>query len=190
PHEVIGFANHNKNVYIGAGGRETIDRTHFIGAATGMERIMGRERSPVRDVLDHADELFGGALPPITYLLTVRARDDGGRLVTRGLFAGEGKRCFQEGARLSRRVNLSLLPRPITRCVVWLDPAEYRSTWLGNKAIYRTRMAMADGGELVVLAPGVRRFGEDPGIDRLIRRHGYRGTSRTLESVRRDPGLA
>ena len=99
PHEVIGFANHNKNVYVGAGGRETIDRTHFIGAATGMERIMGRERSPVRDVLDHADERFGGALPPITYLLTVRARDEGGRLVTEACSRARARPASRQGAR-------------------------------------------------------------------------------------------
>jgi nickel-dependent lactate racemase len=196
PHEVAGVSNHNKNVYVGAGGRETINKTHFIGAVYGMERIMGRERSPVRQIFDYADEHLAGDLPPVTYLLTVRGRDAGdpqtprGRLVTRGLFAGEGAACFRRGARLCRRVNVSLLARPIQRCVVWLDPAELRSTWLGNKAIYRTRMAMADGGELIVLAPGVHRFGEDPGMDRLIRRYGYRGTAETLESVARHADLA
>jgi len=189
PHEVIGIANHNKNVYVGVGGRETIDKTHFIGAVHGMERVMGRARSPVRDVFDYADAHFAGSLP-ITYLLTVRGRDARGALVTRGLFAGEGRACFDRGARLCREVNVTLLARPLRRCVVWLDPSEFRSTWLGNKAIYRTRMAMADGGELVVLAPGVRRFGEDPAIDRLIRRHGYHGTPRTLAAVAEDPELA
>jgi nickel-dependent lactate racemase len=189
PHEVIGFANHNKNIQVGVGGRETIDRTHFVGAVCGMEQIMGRARSPVRDLLDHADEHFVRRLP-VSYLLTVRARDAADHLVTRGLFAGNDKACFERAARLSRRVNLTLLDRPLQKCVVWLDPAEFKSTWLGNKAIYRTRMAMADGGELVVLGPGIQRFGEDPGIDRLIRRHGYRGTPRTLAQVRRDPELA
>ena len=190
PHEVAGISNHNKNLYIGAGGRDTINKTHFLGAVYGMERIMGRARSPVRAVFDYADEHLASALPEVTYLLTVRALAAGGRLVTRGLFAGEGSACFHRGADLCRRVNMSLLDRPLQRCVVWLDPAEYRSTWLGNKAIYRTRMAMATGGELVVLAPGVSRFGEDPGIDRLIRRHGYRGTAETLASVGRDAELA
>jgi nickel-dependent lactate racemase len=189
PHEVAGISNHSKNVYVGAGGRETIDRTHFIGAVYGMERVMGRARSPVREVFEHADAHLAAGLP-VTYLLTVRARDREGRIVTRGLFAGEGSACFERGAALCRKVNLRFLDRPVARCVVWLDPAGFRSTWLGNKAIYRTRMAMADGGELIVLAPAVRRFGEDPGLDRLIRRHGYRGTPRTLEALEQDPELA
>ncbi len=67
--------------------------------------------------------------------------------------------------------------------VVYLDPEEFKSTWLGNKSIYRTRMAIADRGELVVLAPGVRTFGEDPAIDGLIRKYGYRTTPEILSFV-------
>jgi hypothetical protein len=73
--------------------------------------------------------------------------------------------------------------------VVYLDPQEYKSTWLGNKSIYRTRMALADGGELIVLAPGLKEFGEDAEIDRLIRKFGYRRTPETLEAVRNHPEL-
>jgi hypothetical protein len=127
---------------------------------------------------------------PIVYRHTDRARDAEGRLVTRGLYAGDDTACFRRGAELCRRVKLDLLPRAPRKVVVYLDELEYKSTWLGNKAIYRTRMAIADGGELIVLAPGVRTFGEDETIDRLIRRHGYRGTPATLEAVRRHPELA
>src|SRR5207248_3499165 len=57
-------------------------------------------------------------------------------------------------------------------------------------AVYRTRMAIADRGELVVLAPGVRQFGEDAAIDALIRRFGYRGTPATIAAVEAHPDLA
>lgn len=73
--------------------------------------------------------------------------------------------------------------------VAWLDPEEFHSTWLGNKAIYRSRMAIADGGHLTVLAPAVASFGEDKEIDRLIRRYGYRGTEATLTAVDRNAEL-
>jgi hypothetical protein len=69
----------------------------------------------------------------------------------------------------------------IKKCVVYLDPSEFTSTWLGNKSVYRTRMAMADGGELIVLAPGVHQFGEDKAVDALIRKYGYKGRLHTLE---------
>ena len=73
--------------------------------------------------------------------------------------------------------------------MVYLDPIEFKSTWLGNKAIYRTRMAMADKGELVIIAPGLKEFGEDAEIDRLIRKYGYLGTETTLDQVKRNEEL-
>ena len=190
PHEVVGFANGNKNIFIGTGGAEGINRSHFLGAVYGMERMMGRADTPVRRVLNNASAQFGPALPPILYVLTVVGRAADGRLVMRGLFAGDDPACFEQAAALSLKCNFEMLDRPIRKAVVWLDPAEFRSTWLGNKAVYRTRMAMANGGELLVLAPGVETFGEDPAIDALIRWFGYRGTPRTLDAVREDAELA
>jgi nickel-dependent lactate racemase len=189
PHEVIGIANHAKNVFIGAGGSDLINKSHWLGAVYGIERILGRADTPVRALLNYAGEHLAKHLP-LVYLLTVRGRDPGGRLVTRGLFAGDDLACFHRGAALCRQVNLDRLDRAPAKVVVYLEPDEFRSTWLGNKAVYRTRMAIADGGELIVLAPGVREFGEDPTIDRLIRRFGYRGTPATLEATRREPELA
>lgn len=189
PHEVIGIANHNKNIFVGAGGKDIINRSHYLGAVYGMERIMGRAKTPVRDVLDYASANFAARLP-IVYLLTVRQIDANGNLVTRGLFAGDDAACFRRGAELSRQVNLFRVDRAPKKVVVYLDSAKFQSTWIGNKAIYRSRMAIADGGELIVLAPGVHEFGEDDTIDALIRRHGYRGTPATIAATARDPGLA
>jgi nickel-dependent lactate racemase len=188
PHEVIGIANHSKNVFVGTGGKESIDRSHFLGAVCGMESMMGQPHTPVRDVLNYMSGQLARQLP-LTYLCTVRKKDARGTIQTHGLYAGDDEACFLAGAPLVQRLNLDLLERPLRKVVVHLDPHEFRTTWLGNKALYRTRMAIADGGELVVLGPGVRRFGEDAGIDRLIRRHGYRGTAHTLARVREDPEL-
>ena len=182
PHEVVGMANHNKNIFVGTGGPEGINRSHFLGAAYGMERMMGRADTPVRRVLDYASEHFATGLP-IVYVLTVVGRDAQGDLCVRGLFVGDGRDCFNRAAALSLRVNFEMLDEPIRKAVVYLDPAEFKSTWLGNKSVYRTRMAIADGGELVVLAPGLREFGEDAEIDRLIRKYGYVGTPEVLSLV-------
>jgi nickel-dependent lactate racemase len=189
PHEVIGMANYNKNIFVGTGGAAGIDRSHFLGAVYGMERMMGCADTPVRRVLNYASEHFARHLP-IVYILTVIARDDAGGLATRGLFVGDDAECFERAAALSRTVNFALLSRPIRKAVVYLDPSEFKSTWLGNKAIYRTRMALADGAELIVLAPGVKEFGEDPAIDRLIRKYGYIGTGCVLKAVRENADLA
>ncbi len=189
PHEVVGIANHAKNVFVGVGGQDTINKTHFIGAVCGMESVMGRPESPVRSVFRYMSSRFLGNLP-LSYLLTVRTTDAAGNAVTCGLYAGDDDNCFLNGAGLCREVNVCLLDKPITRAVVYLDPDSYKSAWLGNKAIYRMRMAMADGGELTILAPGVSTFGEDPQIDRLIRKYGYRGTEYVLAAVGDNQDLA
>jgi nickel-dependent lactate racemase len=185
PHEVIGLANYNKNILVGTAGPMSIHRSHYLGAVVGMERIMGRADNPVRRVLNRAADQFLRKIP-IVYVLTVVDTSE----VVRGLFIGDDLECFQLAAALSVQVNIQLLDRPIHKAVVFLDPEEFHSTWLGNKAIYRTRMALADGAELIVLAPGVKQFGEDPTIDRMIRRFGYHGTPATLEMVRQNPELA
>jgi nickel-dependent lactate racemase len=179
PHEVSGMANYNKNILIGTGGPDSINRSHYLGAVFGMERIMGRADNPVRHVLNYASEKYLKNLP-IVYVLTVVGVTANGKSVLRGIFIGDDIECFHRAADLSLRVNFAMLDRPISKAVVYLDPREYHSTWLGNKAIYRTRMALADGAELIILAPGVKHFGEDRRIDALIRKYGYRGTSATL----------
>jgi nickel-dependent lactate racemase len=189
PHEVIGMANYNKNILVGTGGPDSINRSHFLGAVYGMERIMGRSDTPVRRVLNYAARQFIHDLP-IVYVLTVVGTNEDGRLGVRGLYIGDDDECFQKASELSLKVNFFMLDTEIRKAVVYLDPEELRSTWLGNKAIYRTRMALADGAELIVLAPGVKEFGEDATIDRLIRKHGYFGTPATLRAVEKDPELA
>jgi nickel-dependent lactate racemase len=189
PHEVMGMANYTKNILIGTGGSEGINKSHFLGAAYGMERIMGRADTPVRRVLNYAMHQFAAQLP-VVYVHTVIGRKEEGALALRGLYVGDGERSFTMPAELSLKVNFRMLDRPIGKCVVYLDPGEYKSTWLGNKAIYRTRMAMADGGELVVMAPGVREFGEDRTVDGLIRKYGYHGTPATLKAVAENADLA
>lgn len=175
PHEVAGIANHAKNIYIGAGGSDMIHKSHYLGAVYGMERVMGRADNPVRAVLQYAARAAGLR---VHYLLKVSGSGK--------LFAGPDDACFYEAA---AHVHIDLLERAPRRVVVSLDPQEYRSTWLGNKAIYRTRMAIADGGELIVLAPGVRCFGEDPTIDALIRRYGYRDSATVQRQVAENADL-
>lgn len=188
PHEVSGMANYTKNLVVGTGGAEAINKSHFLGAVYGIERILGRADNPVRRLFDYADREYLSKLP-VLYVLTVIGRSADGRLVVRGMFIGEDRECFERAAELAFAVNVELLPQPPAKVVAYLDPTEYKSTWLGNKAVYRTRMAIADGGELVVLAPGVSRFGEDEEIDRLIRKYGYVGRERVLAAVGREPDL-
>jgi len=199
PHEVIGMANHAKNIFVGTGGKEAIDKSHFAGAAYGMERMMGRADTPVRSLFDEGLRRFGGELPPVLWVLTVvgarsyaeasAAGKPRGSLAVRGLYIGFGRECFEKAAALSRQVNVDIMDEPIHKAVVYLEPEEFRTTWLGNKAIYRTRMVIADGGELLILAPGLERFGEDLGVDALIRKHGYRPGAEIIAKAAADAEL-
>ena len=184
PHEVIGMANHAKNVFVGVGGSAMINTSHMIGAVCGMEKAMGRDHTPVRQLFDYAFEQFM-AKRPILWVLTVNTAP-GGKIASHGLFIGEGRNCLTEAVKLAQKRNIDYVEHGLKKCVVYLDPSEFTSTWLGNKAVYRTRMAMADGGELIILAPGVRQFGEDKTVDGLIRKYGYRGRLHTLETFRRE----
>jgi nickel-dependent lactate racemase len=188
PHEVVGMANYNKNIFVGTGGSEGINKSHYLGAVWGMERMMGRADTPVRKVLNYASEHFAKNLP-VLYFLTVVATDSDGKPEIRGLFIGDDEDCFLKACQLSLKVNFTLLEEPLKKVVVFLNPDEFKSTWLGNKSIYRTRMAIANGGELVVLAPGIKEFGEDKEIDKLIRKYGYTGTPKTLELVQQNEDL-
>jgi nickel-dependent lactate racemase len=188
PHEVIGMANYNKNLFVGTGGVRGINESHFLSAAYGMERIMGRADNPLRRILNYAQDHFCRHMPLVFVLTVIGGRKDGS-LAMRGLYIGDDAECFELASRLSLEVNFELLDTPPKKVVVYLDPEEFHSTWLGNKSIYRTRMAIADGGELVVLAPAVRTFGEDPEIDRLIRKFGYRTTPEVLEFVEENADL-
>lgn len=188
PHEVIGIAGYNKNVLIGCGGPESINKSHFLGAVYGMERIMGRAENPVRRVLNYASDHFAKHIP-LVYVLTVVAQGANGQLNVRGLYVGDDIECFNLAAKLAMKVNFQMVESPLMKVVVYLDPSEYKSTWLGNKSIYRTRMAIADGGELVVLAPGLKEFGEDKTIDELIRKYGYAHTPQVLRFVKDNDDL-
>jgi len=188
PHEVTGMANYNKNILIGTGGAEGLNKSHYLGAVYGMERLMGRADNPVRQVLNYAADEFAKDFP-IVYVLTVIARGDDNKLKVRGLYIGDDIECFIKAADLSVKLNIQILEKPIKKAVVYLNPEEFKSTWLGNKSIYRTRMAMADGGELIILAPGLREFGEDKEIDRLIRKFGYVNTPEILNLVKQNKEL-
>jgi len=188
PHEVVGMANYNKNIFVGTGGSEGINKSHFIGAAYGMEKMMGRADTPVRKVFNYASENFSNHLP-IIYVQTVVGLNKQGKLQTYGMYIGDDFEVFDKAAKLSLQVNFEMLDKPIKKAVVWLDPTEFKSTWLGNKSVYRTRMALADDGELIVLAPALIEFGEDKQIDQLIRKYGYFGTPNTLKMVQENEDL-
>ncbi len=182
PHEVVGMANYSKNIFVGCGGSSMINSSHMLGAFYGMERIMGKDFSPVRKVFDYAEQNFLKDLP-LLYVLTCTT-NTGDVTNIHGLYIGRDRSNFEAAVAQSQATNLIHVDEPFTKAVVYLDPREFKTTWLGNKSVYRTRMAMADGGELIVLAPGIIKFGEDDINDTLIRKYGYVGREKILELVK------
>ncbi len=188
PHEVIGMANYNKNVFVGTGGDKGINESHYLSALYGMERIMGRCDTPLRRILNRAQDLYCQSMP-IIHLLTVIDSQADGTKVVRGIFVGDSHEVFFEAGKLSAQVNCFVIDQTPQTVVVTMDPHKYKRTWIANKAIYRTRMLIGDGGRLVIIAPGVDAFGENPTVDRLIRTFGYRSTPEVLQFVQDSPEL-
>lgn len=180
PHEVIGMANQAKNLFVGVGGSDMINQSHIIGAVYGMERMMGRDKTPVRKIFDYALEHYLSKRANILWMLTVTTAPND-QVQTHGLFIGTDRKPFENAVALAQEKNIDYVPTGIKKCVVYMNPKEFKSTWVGNKAIYRTRMAIADGGELIILAPAIDKFGEDKTNDALIRKYGYKGRIHTLE---------
>lgn len=188
PHEVLGFANHNKNYFIGLGGKETICASHIAAAVFGIENNLGNLITPLRACYNWAEEQFLGRLPDV-FLQVVMQRDAQNELVHSGVYVGDDLETYLMAARRSRAQNITTFEKPVQKIVAVMQADEFRATWVANKAVYRTRMAMADGGELLIIAPGVERFGEQPEVDALIRKYGYCGTDRALKLYRQNSDL-
>ena len=183
PHEVVGMANYSKNIFVGTGGREMINKSHMLSAICGMEKALGVIDSPARKVYDYAQQHFIDGKLPLVYLQTVTTREND-TLKLHGLYIGESRKPFEKAAELAQKLNIVHVDHRAKKVVTYLDPEELKTTWVGNKGIYRTRMKVADGGELIVLAPGVIAFGENEEMDKMTRKYGYTGTEHILELYR------
>jgi nickel-dependent lactate racemase len=188
PHEVLGFANHNKNYFIGLGGKETICTSHMAAAIYGIENNLGKLVTPLRSCFNWAEQQFLGRLPDV-YFQVVMKRNPDNRLVSCGVYVGDDVETYLMAARTSKKENITIVEKPITKAVAVMQADEFHSTWVANKAVYRTRMALADGADLLIIAPGLLRFGEQESVDRLIRKYGYRGTPQTLKQYRENSDL-
>ena len=183
PHEVLGFANHNKNYFIGLGGKDTICAAHMLAATCGIENNLGCLVTPTRACFNKAEDDLLGGLPDL-YVQVVLARDEQDELVHTGVFVGDDLETYLAAARQSREQNITVFEEPVQKMVCVMQADEFVSTWVANKAVYRTRMALADGGELVIIAPGLKRFGEQPEVDAFIRKYGYCGTPKVTAGYR------
>jgi nickel-dependent lactate racemase len=188
PHEVLGFANHNKNYFIGLGGKDMICAAHLAAASCGIENNLGNLITPLRACFNWAEDRYLSELPDL-YVQVVLARNEQDQLVHTGLYVGDDLETYLAAARHSREENITVFDEPVEKIVCVMQGDEFFSTWVANKAVYRTRMALADGGELVIIAPGLKRFGEQPEVDAFIRKYGYVGTPRVMEQYEQNADM-
>ncbi|WP_321289550.1 lactate racemase domain-containing protein [uncultured Sunxiuqinia sp.] len=179
PHEVLGFANHNKNYFIGLGGKDTICASHMAAACYGIENNLGSLVTPLRHCYNKAENEFLSHLPDV-YIQVVMAYNNEGKLVHTGFYCGDDLDTYLLAAKQSKSENITIVP-PLKKVVAIMQGDEFFSTWVANKAVYRTRKAMADGGELIIIAPGLKRFGEQDEVDQIIRKYGYSGTEKIMK---------
>lgn len=187
PHEVLGFANHNKNYFIGLGSKETICTSHMAAACYGIENNLGSLVTPLRHCYNKAESEYLSHLPD-AYIQVVMKYNDQGRLVHSGYYCGDDLDTYLLAAKQSGSENITVVP-PLKKVVAVMQGDEFFSTWVANKAVYRTRKAMADGGELIIIGPGLKRFGEQDEVDTIIRKYGYAGTERILEQWKKQDDL-
>ena len=180
PHEVVGMANYSKNLFVGLGGRGMINKSHMLSAIGGMEKAIGVMNSPARRLYDYAQQHFIDGKIPLVYIQTVTQENADGDVALCGVYIGSTREPFERACALSQKLNITYLDRPAKKVVAYLDPKELKTTWVGNKGIYRTRMIVADGGELLLLGPGIQAFGENEEMDEMTRTIGYTGTPRIL----------
>jgi nickel-dependent lactate racemase len=190
PHAVIGMSNYSKNIFVGCGGPDMINKTHFLGGAYGLERLLGEDHSPVRKLFDYAEKNLIKDLPLI-YLFTTNSLETNkktGNTDIMSIFIGRKREVFEKAVKSSQKHNITKVNQPLKKVVVYLEE-KFKSTWLGNKAIYRTRKALADDAELIIIAPGLKEFGEDLEINKLIKKYGYSGKEKILEAVNKNQDI-
>lgn len=117
----------------------------------------------------------------VVYMLIVRAQNTYRSLMTAGLYVGEDIRTYIMAAIYARKHRVHVFEKPLQKVACMMDKKEFRSTWVANKAIYSNRKVIDHGGKhLMNITPGIKRFGKQKAVDRLIRKYGYHGTPNTL----------
>lgn len=191
PHEVVGMANYTKNIAVGVGGFEIISNSHYVGALAGVENVMGNANTSVRKIFDYIEDNLLNNIP-LLYILTVNTTEtskETGLTNIVSILSGKNRDIFEKAVELSQKINIIKVEKLFKKIIVYLDPEEFKTTWLGGKGIYRTRKALADGGEIILIAPGLKKFGEDPDNDKLISKYGYVGTDKVVQLVEQDQKL-
>lgn len=154
PHEVVGFSGGNKYFFPGVAGAEIIDVSHWLGALITSAEIIGtRGITPVRALIDEAAAL----IPSRRLALCVVAQSGSGALHAAAY--GPPETAWAAAAGVSAETHVRYLDAPVRR-VLSLMPAKYDDIWTAAKGFYKLEPVVADGGEVILYAPHIRRISE------------------------------
>ena len=184
PHEVAGFAGGAKYLFPGVSGRELTNVTHWIGALSGIESVIGRVDTPVRRMIEAAADMVPARIISFS---SVVSRVNDGTMKTRALFAGDLRKTFRAAAEVSRDAHIRRTGRKYKRVVALLD-RHFDELWTGGKASYKLGGIIEDGGELIIYAPHLTQFSRTHG--KKIERFGYAPIERIKELAASEPELA
>lgn len=149
PHEVAGFSGGDKYLFPGVSGPEMIDVSHWLGALVTSREIIGtRGITPVRALIHAAADLIPGE----RHALCVVGDHDGG---LHFIATGDPREAWAAAADVAAVTHIRYLDEPVER-VVSLVPARYEDLWTGAKGFYKVEPIVADGGQVIIVAPHIR----------------------------------
>ena len=174
PHEVVGFSGGNKYLFPGIAGAEIINFFHWLGAVITNPVINGTKWTPVRKVVDRAAAMV--PVPKLCFSLVVLFQD------LKGLFIGTPEEAYSAAADLSDKIHIVYKPKPFRR-VLSIAPKMYDDIWTAGKCMYKLEPVVADGGELIILAPHVDEISYTHG--KVLDRIGYHCRDYFLKQLER-----
>lgn len=163
PHEVVGFSGGNKYFFPGIAGPRILNFFHWLGAVVTNAQIIGRQKTPVRKVVDAA-----GAM--IQKDKTCLAMVVGDSKELAGLYAGTPETAWELASEHSRSAHI-IYKEKSYKTVLSVAPPMYEELWTAGKAMYKLEPVVADGGELIIYAPHLKEVSETHGD--TIRKIGY-----------------
>ncbi len=144
PHEVVGFSGGAKYLFPGISGPEMINVSHWLGALLKIPNVIGVKETPVRAMIRAAAAMVK---TPVTLVSLVVTKEG-----IAGMFAGELREAWSAAADLSAQRHVKEVDQPFKRVLAAANPI-YDELWTAGKAVYKTEMVVADGGEVVIYAP-------------------------------------
>jgi nickel-dependent lactate racemase len=150
PHEVAGFSGGAKYLFPGISGPEMIDVMHWLGALSGVLATIGYPDTAVRALIGEAASL----LPTPVSLVALVTDTSAGTDLLAGVYAGDMGPAWSASVAQAGQLHTHWLDRPYSRVISCPMPI-YGELWTAAKAMYKLEAAVADGGELIIYAPGL-----------------------------------